>query len=138
MRLFTAFLLLLLASGCREKPVPDALKSEIDSLISIWVPDTREGICNVEIGSLPGNIIKVKGETDLPEVRMEISRLIENSGFKCQDSIAVLPDSSVIKKKWGLVSVSVCNIKKEPSYASELTSQAMMGTPVKILKRRGS
>jgi SH3-like domain-containing protein len=46
----------------------------------------------------------------------------------------MLPDTSEIKKTWGLVTVSVCNIKSKPSYSSEQVSQAIMGTPVKILK----
>jgi SH3-like domain-containing protein len=138
MRIFATLLLLIILSGCREKSIPVSLKSDIDSIILKWVPDKREGICSVEMVKLPGDIIKLNGETDIPRVGMEIVKFLERSGFKCQDSIFILPDTSVIKKKWGLVSVSVCNIKKDPSYASEFTSQAMMGTPVKILKRRGS
>jgi SH3-like domain-containing protein len=138
MKLFTGLLLLILLSGCREKPIPLSLRSDIDSIILKWVPDKREGICSVEMVKLSGDIVKLKGETDLPGARMEIVKFLESYGYKCQDSISVLPDTSVIKKEWGLVSVSVCNIKKDPSYGSELTSQAIMGTPVKILRRRGS
>ncbi len=60
---------------------------------------------------------------------------LQNSGVKYIDSLKVLPDTTVILKRWGLVTVSVCNMKMEPSYASELVSQAVMGTPVKLLKK---
>jgi SH3-like domain-containing protein len=47
----------------------------------------------------------------------------------------VLPDISVITEPWGLVRVSVCNIRLFSSYDSELVTQSLMGTPVKILKK---
>lgn len=38
-------------------------------------------------------------------------------------------------KIYGLVEVSVCNIRYSPRHSGELASQALMGTPVKILER---
>jgi len=49
----------------------------------------------------------------------------------------VLPDISIITEPWGLVNVSVCNIRLFSSYDSEMLTQALMGTPVKILKKEG-
>ncbi|MCF8221870.1 MAG: C40 family peptidase [Bacteroidales bacterium] len=40
-----------------------------------------------------------------------------------------IPDST-----FGLVDISVCNMRIEPSHRSELVSQALMGTPVEIVK----
>jgi hypothetical protein len=138
MRLITGFLILILLSGCKERSIPASLKNDIDSIAHKWVPDQREGICNIELEKLSGNLIQLKGETDLPEARTEIIRYIEKSGLNCRDSVIILPDTSEIKKIWGMVSVSVSNLKKEPSFASEMVSQSIMGTPVKILKRKGS
>jgi len=36
---------------------------------------------------------------------------------------------------YGLVEVSVCNIRYSPKHAGELASQALMGTPVRILEK---
>ena len=35
------------------------------------------------------------------------------------------------------MNVSVCNLRAKPSYTAEMTSQALMGTPVRILKKTG-
>ena len=43
----------------------------------------------------------------------------------------------MVKSPWGLVSVSVCNVRTRPSHAAEMATQALMGTPVKILNKRG-
>lgn len=39
-----------------------------------------------------------------------------------------------IEEPYGLVNVSVCNMRPSPAHNTELISQALMGTPVKILK----
>lgn len=35
-------------------------------------------------------------------------------------------------KKWGLISVSVANVRSQPAHSSEMVSQAIAGTPVEI------
>jgi hypothetical protein len=135
--------LVLLASfamvtGCKHIVAPpQALSTLIDSIVYSWVPDSRENLCNIDIEMLSKNKMLVSGETNLPEAKVDILKCIEESGIEYCDSIRVLPGRDVKDKPWGLVSVSVCNIKKSPSHSSELVSQAIMGTPVKILKKRG-
>lgn len=43
-----------------------------------------------------------------------------------------------IKKSYGLVNVSVCNMRPSAAHNTELISQAVMGTPVEILKKQGN
>lgn len=125
--------------GCRSSVSPDTvLRLQIDSLVHWWVPDSREGICKVDIKKLPDNEMLLSGETNLPLAKVDILSSLENAGIKYRDSLKLLPDPAEIDKPWGIVSVSVCNLKKNPSHSSELVSQAIMGTPVKILKKDGS
>jgi len=51
---------------------------------------------------------------------------------------AALGYTAEIEKSMGLVTLSVINLRKEPNHASELVSQAIMGTPFKILKENDS
>lgn len=138
MKIFKIVVLILLISGCREKPIPLSLKTDIDSISHKWVPDTREGICNVKLEKQGKGLIVIKGETDIPGAKQEIVDYFTGTGLNYRDSITLLPDPTVITKSWGLISVSVSNLKKDPSFSSELVSQTVMGNPVKILKKRGS
>jgi hypothetical protein len=45
-----------------------------------------------------------------------------------------MPDSSLGDKIWALATLSVSNIRALPDDASELVSQVMMGTPLKVLE----
>jgi hypothetical protein len=127
-----------LLTGCSSSTLPEKqITGLIDSIVYKWVPDKRENLCDVSVRMLSKNEILVSGETNLPGAKAEILRSLENSGVKYTDSLKIVPYPSETDKPWGLVSVSVCNIKKKPSHSSELSSQAVMGTPVKILKKSG-
>jgi hypothetical protein len=85
-----------------------------------------------------GGAIIIHGETTIPEARDEIINALSKSGIVFIDSILTLPDTLVNKQFMGLVSISVTNLKKTASHQSELLSQAILGTPVMILKNKNS
>jgi SH3-like domain-containing protein len=134
MRLSVISILILLVAGCNPPEVQPQVQKDVDSIAVRWVPDTREGICRFTVKMLTKDALVIKGETNLPEAKNEIISYLGSTGMDISDSLKILPDTSEIKKTWGLVTVSVCNIKSKPSYSSEQVSQAIMGTPVKILK----
>jgi hypothetical protein len=121
--------------SCNE-PVSRDFTKEIDSISKKWVPDKREGIFDALLLEREG-VLTLKGETSIPEARSELTELLSKNGLKFIDSLLILPDTAVIRQKWGLVNVSVCNMRSEPSHGAEMLSQALLGTPVKILKKRG-
>ena len=138
MRFTVPIVIILLIYGCKPREVPDQILKDVDSIVIKYVPDKREGILGLSLKLFKDEKILIKGETNIREAKNEIISYITESGFEFYDSLQVIPDPDEIDKPWGLVSVSVCNLKKNPSHASELVSQAIMGTPVKILKNRGN
>ncbi len=130
--LLTGFFFSILFNGC--KPESSGLLSDgLDSIGSAFVSDRREGIYDVRLYG-KGKELILKGETDNPDARKSVLEYLERKGIHFTDSLVFLPDTTVIKHQWGLVNVSVCNIRLKPSYSAELTSQALMGTPVRLLK----
>lgn len=125
---------LLVTFSCNQREVPPQVQKDIDSITQKWAPDKRENICEATLEKVSQNILLVKGETNLAEAKYEIIRCLGKTGFQIIDSLKIIPDDAEVPKKWGLVTVSVCNIKNEPSFAGEQVSQAVMGTPVRILK----
>lgn len=138
MRIAIFIILLLSITGCTPAGLSDEVENDIDSVINKWVPDQREALFSHTVEMLKGNSLTIKGETSIKEAKKEIINLLEQAGYEVYDSLLVLPDTTETKKIWGLVTISVSNIKREPSYSSELVSQALLGTPVKILKTKGS
>jgi len=135
MKYLVSLFLILLIPGCKQSQVPVQVQNDVDSIIFKYVPDRREGIYDLHLEILKDHRLLIRGETNIPEVKEEVIKYFADSGFEYYDSLKVLPDASEIGKPWGIVTVSVCNIKKEPSHSSEMVTQAIMGTPVKILKK---
>lgn len=128
---------LILLAGCQKKEVPAELKERLDSIASAMVPQHAESVCDVSLILSENGVLTVKGETDLPEAKSAIIEMLDASGRVYADSITVMPDPAVVDKPWGLISVSVCNIRSRPAHSAEMATQALMGTPVKILDKRG-
>ena len=123
-----------LASCVNSKgPAGNNFAKEIDSISRELVPDKREGICDVMIYS-EGRKMVLKGETNLPGARDVFLEFMKKKNVRIVDSLIILPDTTIIKKTWGLVNLSVCNMRLTPSHDAEMVSQALMGTPLKILK----
>jgi len=135
------YLILLLCviqlAGCQKKEVPADLQEQLDSIAAVMVPQHAEALCDVKLSMGEGKSIIVKGETNLPQAKEEILAILGRSGYSFTDSITVLPDPAVVENPWGLIPVSVCNIRSRPAHAAEQTTQALMGTPVRILNKRG-
>jgi len=137
MKYLLRLLPLLFIAGCSQPEIPAELKQGIDSITAKWVPDTREAIADIVLVNDSAGGLVLQGETDLPGLKNEITSFLEMKKISFTDKLIVLPDRAVIGKPWGLVTVSVTQMKGEPSHSSEMVSQAIMGTPVKILKKKG-
>ena len=62
---------------------------------------------------------------------------LENTGIKFVNKIVTFPDSSVGNEPWGVVHLSVCNIRSEAKHSAELATQEVMGVTLKVLSRKG-
>ena len=50
----------------------------------------------------------------------------------------LLASLSALAQEWGVVNISVCNLRDTPTYSAEMVSQPLLGTPVHILQTGGS
>ena len=129
--------ILLVINGCHST-LEKEKQSEIDRIANRWVPDKRIALCDVTAKTGKGKYIILCGETTISQAKQDIIKTLNNQGNILIDSIIILPDTLRNKKYLGLVTLSVINLRKEPDHASELVSQAILGTPVLILKETDS
>lgn len=94
--------------------------------------DKRETVFDVKIEHENGKLI-LKGETDNPELKSKLISTLQT--FEIEDYIIILPDSTVGEYIFGLINLSVANLRSSPGHPAELATQALLGTPVKILKK---
>jgi gamma-D-glutamyl-L-lysine dipeptidyl-peptidase len=136
LRIFFVSVVLLLeffAISCKTSEIND-IQSVVDIISDKWIPDKREGICTINYMKGEGNTLIVKGETDCPQIKNEILDTLRKLNISYLDSISVLPSVTLGEYRYGLVSLSVINLRKTPEHSSEMVSQSILGTPLKILK----
>ena len=138
------FLLLIILAGILRLTVGcypfsnENFQVKIDSIAARLVPNECEGICNVSAEIGKKGIIILRGETSISETRNEIIKALSKPGIELIDSIVFLPDTIKNTEYRGVVNLSVINMRKHPDHRSELVSQAILGTPVMILKNEKS
>jgi len=97
------------------------------------IADKRETVFEVVPAFEQGELI-LKGEISNPQKKQDLAAALEPLQFT--DEITLLPDSTVGEKIFALVNISVANFRAKPRYSAELVTQALLGTPVKLLKKQ--
>ena len=133
MALCTGVLLLTCCNSSLEEKL-----LEIDRISEKWIPDGREGLFDITVDQINRDFIVLRGETNVPQAKKEVLDYFENSGSTLIDSIRILPDTIENGRFFGCVTISVANLRKQPDHAAELVSQAIMGTPLIVLKNEDS
>jgi gamma-D-glutamyl-L-lysine dipeptidyl-peptidase len=142
MRRFTALVLVismpasLLFISCTEYKHQEELDRIVSETRAKIAPDPRVAICDVK-GELASGEIVLTGEVLDPAMKPAIERAVkEKLHFPLENHISVLPEKDLGAALNGVVSVSVANFRSAPSHGAELVNQALLGTPVRYIKRK--
>ncbi len=132
---YFALLLFVLMVGCNTHTESDD-NSEIyiSDVKNEFAPDKRVALFDVT-SEKKGDQYLLKGETNMPEAKAALKAKLDSAKIKYTDSISVLPASNLENKIYGIIDVSVANLRGEGKHSAELVTQATLGTPVKIWKR---
>ena len=137
-RNFKILLAILLVTffGSHTQAQQSTFKSIVVGIQSVQkqlAPDKRVAVLEVSLDDTLQPVVKIKGETNLPDGKKQILQLFDAKGIRFVDSIRMLPSALIGDKTWGLASLSASNLRTKPDHAAELASQVLMGTPMKIL-----
>ncbi|MBI3586696.1 MAG: C40 family peptidase [Ignavibacteriales bacterium] len=131
------FLSLLFVSCSTVQQEDATIKEAVQKVKQQYAPDRRVAVFDIE-WKRDGHSLIAKGEVDNADAKKDVlSALAGATGKEIMDSILVLPDPKLKNEQFGIVTVSVGNIRSQPSQSAELATQAMMGMVVKLLKKRG-
>ncbi len=130
-----AFALLIGGSRMTAQGVPAELQSQLNQERMRLAPDKRVAVFDVRISSVHGMNIAVQGEIQDSKMKRQLVNGLKDRGWKVNaDSLAALPEASVVQTPHALACVSVVNIRVKPDNAAEMATQALLGTPLKILR----
>jgi gamma-D-glutamyl-L-lysine dipeptidyl-peptidase len=131
---FLVFFLIPLALTAQQA----SWKNILHEVQQQYASDRRVAVFDVT-GNETTDGIALSGEVDNPAAKNALIEMLKEKTRKAiLDHIRVLPDESIGEKIFGVVTVSVGNMRTKPGEAAELSSQVLMGMAVKILKRSQS
>ncbi len=124
--------------SCSTDTSPD--ERLVQALVPVrdrFAPDRRVAVFSV-MPEWQNSILVAKGDVDNAEAKSEALRVLrEAAAVDPVDSIMILPDPKFGERQFGIISVSVGNMRSKPGHPEELATQVLMGMVVKILKQRG-
>lgn len=118
--------------GCQQLQDNDEVSSAIEEIRLEYAPDKRVALWDVHIENN-----KVLGETNLPLALDEFKTELDKSGNDIKVEVELLPAKDLEGQIYAVVRNSVANIRSEPRHSAELSTQAIMGTPLNVLKKDG-
>ena len=111
------------------------IRSSIDSLKVIYAPDTRIVLWNITVEN-DNDSIKVIAEVDKPKAKIDLEKTLNKKYPNLHFDIILLPNKQT--NSIALINNSVSCIRAKGSHRAELVNQALLGTPIKILKKEES
>lgn len=118
----------------QERTKMQELNSIISEVKEQFAKDKRTSIFDVSVIKYD-NIFKISGTTNLNEAKNELLKKANEKGIEIVDKIEVLPEKELKGKIYGVINLSVANIRTKPNHPEELSTQALLGTPIKVLKK---
>ncbi|MCC8187827.1 MAG: NlpC/P60 family protein [Bacteroides sp.] len=119
-----------------DKKLPEAIQQLHDTLRQQYAPDKRVALFDVNY-DVAGKEVTLTGVTTSADAKSSLLSELGQAGYQVTDSLHVLPDEDKLEgKTYGVVNLSVCNIRIQDDFSSEMVTQALMGMPVRILDKK--
>lgn len=110
----------------------------IDSIRSVYAPDRRVELFSIKASGADSALI-LTGETTSGRAYDALLQCLGANGYRIEENdITLLPDSgNVGERAWAIVNVSACNLRSEGDYNAPQSSQALLGMPLRVIRRDG-
>jgi cell wall-associated NlpC family hydrolase len=125
--LLTGWLLTAVAAAQTLPEVVEQVRQE-------FAPDARTVV--FQITASESGVLS--GQTSSPDAKRALLERLQRAGVPHTDQIRTLPDpADVGDRVHGVITISVGNLRSQPGHAAELATQALLGTPVRVLQTQG-
>lgn len=115
----------------------DSMKS-IDSLLldikAKYIPDSREGIFDIK-ASIVDDTVFLSGKTTSSIVIKELLSKLDDKTNVLVNTLKLLPEKQLNDTLYGIVNVSVADIRTQNKFTSGMATQALLGMPVKLYEK---
>jgi cell wall-associated NlpC family hydrolase len=139
-RLCMSFLIIAQHTGCKrvQRGTPDVVLETIEQVRQRYCPDRRLEVFDINV-QVRGANLKLSGEVSNPVARQALVKSLRTVAhtYKIEEEIVVLPEPRLGHQRFGVINVSVANLRSAPRHSAELINQMLTGSSVALLKQTG-
>ena len=126
-----------LAPARAQRDVPADVARLTDSLRRVYAPDRRTALLDVDY-TFSGRNAMLRGAVTSPAAKAALIQELESRGYRLMDCLRTLPDTAQLgDETYGILNLSVANLRVQPDFSAEMTTQGLLGMPVRVLERDG-
>ena len=134
--LLSSWLVALLPTVAQET-VPAEVARLSDSLKQVYAPDSRVALFDVDY-AFSGKNVMLRGVTTSAKAKETLLDALTERGYRMMDCLELLPDTQELGEQvYGILNLSVANLRVSPDFSSEMTTQGLLGMPVRVLQCNG-
>lgn len=130
----TAFVLFTSCNSPHKESGRVEAQSILDSLKTVYAPDTRVALWDVAINATSDTLI-IQGEIDNQKAFDAIEKTFYDQFPNSEIKLTLLPENGQFIG--ALINNSVANLRSQPKHSAEIATQALLGTPIRVLKKQG-
>ena len=125
----------LLSCNRNQSKIISEMNALVDSVRTQYVPDKRDNVYEVSISIHEGKPV-LQGTTSVAEAKTDLLNRIRTIQPDIIDSIRILPDEHFEDRIFGVVNVSVADLRTSPGFDEEMATQLLLGMPMQLLQSR--
>lgn len=133
--IFSFFLFLTSTQYAQNNINMTSINSIVKNIEHKYAPDKRTAIFDIKIEKRNNTFI-LTGSTNIVQAKNLLISSLKNFNMSIKDSIELLPQKKLGKKTFGIIDLSVANLRTQPKHSAELASQVLLGTPILILEQK--
>jgi hypothetical protein len=111
------------------------LQKLLDNVKQEYIPDKRIKVFDIEVDNHEKQPV-LKGVTsDTAAYNAIVKTAMESYGNDFVNKIELLPAKDLGDKTYGVITISVADIRVKGEFSAEMATQAILGTPIRILQK---
>lgn len=119
----------------RHQTVPEEIVQLSDSLRKLYAPDRRVELFDTDF-TCDDHHVMLRGVTTSAAAKQALLNGLAERQYEVMDCLRVLPDEETLGERiYGIVNLSVCNLRSANDFSSEMVTQALLGMPVRLLRQ---
>lgn len=120
-----------------DSAVPKDIIQLAESLRKLYAPDKRVELFDTDF-TCDGQHVMLRGVTTSASAKQALLKGLSERHYDVMDCLKVLPDEEALGEQvYGIVNLSVCNLRSANDFSSEMVTQALLGMPVRVLQEKG-